>query len=167
LDQQAPFTARSHPSVVALLVLGAATVFFLYVGLSAFDRSLPVVGPRRLARPSQDVGIFLLVLAAISLAATVWQIRRRLVSNVDVVADAEGISSHQSFYGRGRLAWSEITKLEIKYGSLLYVHGVPQGGSGKAKRLVIDTAQIDEPAIELFGAIARYRPDLAGALPSH
>jgi hypothetical protein len=152
--------ARSQPPIAALLVLGAITLFFAYVGVTAFDTSLPVIGPRRLGRPSQGIGILFFALAALSLAATVWQLRRRLNPNVDVIVDAEGIASQQSFRGRGRLAWSEISKLEIRYQNVLYVYGMP--AAGKAKWLSINTAQIDVPAADLFAAIARHRPDLVG-----
>ena len=150
--------ARSQPPVVALLILGAITLFFAYVGLSAFDTSLPVIGPRRLGRPAQGIGILFFVLAALSLAATVWQLRRRLNPSVDVIADAEGIVSQQSFRGRGRLAWNEISRLEVRYQNSLYIYGMP--AAGKAKWLLINTAQIDVPAAELFAVIARHRPDL-------
>jgi hypothetical protein len=151
--------ARSQPKVAELLVLAAVTIFLAYVGLSAFDPSLPmVIGPRRLGRLPQGLGIVFLVLAAVSLAATVWQIRRRLNPNVDVVVDAEGIASQQSFWGRGRLAWSEITGLKLGYQSLLYIDGISTAGD--AKRLVIDTRQIDVPAADLYAVIARHRPDL-------
>lgn len=150
--------ARSQPPVVALLILGAITLFLAYVGLSAFDTSLPVIGPRRLGRPLQGIGILFFVLAALSLAATVWQLRRRLNPSVDVIADAEGIVSQQSFRGRGRLAWSEIGRLEIRYQNVLYIYGMPV--AGKAKKLLINMAQIDVPAGELFAVIARHRPDL-------
>jgi len=150
--------ARSQPPIVALLVLGAITLFFAYVGLSAFDTSLPVIGPRRLGRPSHGIGILFFALAALSLAATVWQLRRRLNPGVDVIVDAEGIVSQQTFRGRGRLAWSEISKLEIRYQNTLYIYGMP--AAGKAKWLLIDMAQIDVPAAELFAVIARHRPDL-------
>jgi hypothetical protein len=150
--------ARSQPKMVALLVIGAITLFFAYVGLSAFDTGLPVIGPRRLGRPPQGLGAVFFIAATVSLAATVWQFRRRLNPNVDVIADAEGIASQQSFWGRGRLAWGEISGIESRYQNLLYIHGTPAGG--KAKRLVIDTAQIDVPAADLFAVIARHRPDL-------
>ena len=110
-----PFVARSRPKVVALLAVGAVTIFLTYLGLSAFDTSLPMIGPRRLGRPAKDLAVLFLVIAATSLVVTVWQIRRRFIPNVDVIADAEGISSQQSFWDRGRLAWSEITRLESKY----------------------------------------------------
>ena len=150
--------ARSQPPIVALVILGAITIFFGYVGLSAFDTSLPVIGPRRLGRPSQGIGIMFFVFAALSLAATAWQLRRRLNPSVDVIADAEGIVSQQSFRGRGRLAWSEISRLEIRYQNSLYIYGMP--AAGKAKWLLINTAQIDVPAADIFAVIARHRPDL-------
>jgi hypothetical protein len=150
--------ARSQPPIVALVILGAITVFFAYVGLSAFDTSLPVIGPRRLGRPSQGIGIMFFVFAALSLAATAWQLRRRLNPSVDVIADAEGIVSQQSFRGRGRLAWSEISRLEIRYQNSLYLYGMP--AAGKTKWLLINTAQIDVPAADIFAVIACHRPDL-------
>jgi len=153
-----PFVARSQPPIAALLVLGAITLFFAYVGMTAFDTSLPVIGPRRLGRPPQGMGIAFFVLAALSLAATVWQLRRRFNPNVDVIADADGIASQQSFRGRGCLAWKEISRIEPRYQSLLYIYGMPT--AGKAKRLVIDTAHIDVPTADLFAVIARHRPDL-------
>jgi hypothetical protein len=152
--------ARSQPPIAALLALGTITLFLTYVGLTAFDTSLPVIGPRRLGRPAHVIGILFFACAALSFTATVWQLRRRLNPNVDVIADAEGILSQQSFRGRGRLAWSEISKLEIRYQNSLYIYGMPAGG--KAKRLVIDTAQIDVPAADLFAVIGRHRPDLVG-----
>jgi uncharacterized membrane protein len=157
-DAATVLVARSRPKVVALLALGAVTIFLTYLGLSAFDTSLPMIGPRRLGRPAKDLAVLFLVIAAVSLATTVWQIWRRLIPNVDVIADAEGIASQQSFWGRGRLAWSEITRLESKYYSLLYIHGI--SATGDTKRLVIDTRQIDVPAADLFAVIARHRPDL-------
>jgi hypothetical protein len=152
------FVARSRPKVVELLVLGAVTIFLAYSGLSAFDTSLPVIGLFQLGRPPQGLGILFVVVAAVSFAATMWQVRRRLNPNDDVVADAEGIASQQSFWGRGRLAWSEITWLESKYYNLLYIHGI--SAAGNTKRLVIDTAQIDVSAAELYAVIGRHRPDL-------
>jgi len=155
------FIARSQPKVAELVVLAAVTIFLAYVGLSAFDPSLPmVIGSRRLGRPPQGLGIVFLVLAAVSLAITVWQIRRRLNPSVDVVVDAEGIASQQWFWGRGRLAWSEITGLKPGYQSLIYIDGISTAGD--AKRLVIDTRQIDVPAADLFAVVARHRPDLVG-----
>ena len=159
-DAATVLVARSRPKVVALLALGAVTIFLTYLGLSAFDTSLPMIGPRRLGRPAKDLAVLFLVIAATSLALTVWQIWRRFVPNVDVIADAEGIASRQSFWGRGRLAWSEITGLETRYYGLLYIRGISP--EGNAKRLVIDTRQIDVPAADLFAVIARHRPDLVG-----
>jgi len=153
-----PFVARSQPPIAALLVLGAITLFFAYVGMTAFDTSLPVIGPRRLGRPPQGIGIAFFVLAALSLAATVWQLRRRFNPNVDVIADADGIVIQQSFRGRGCLAWKEISRLEIRYQNVLYIYGMPV--AGRAKWLSINTAQIDVPEAELFAVIARHRPDL-------
>jgi hypothetical protein len=157
-EADAALIARSQPKVVVILALAAVAIFLAYVGLSAFDRGLPLIGSRRLGRPSQELGVFFLFLASTSLAVTLWQIRRRLIPNVDVVADADGIASQQSFWGRGRLAWSEITRLESKYHGLLYIHGISP--TGDTKRLVIDTRQIDVPAAELYAVIARHRPDL-------
>jgi hypothetical protein len=150
--------ARSQPPVVAQLILGAITLFFAYVGLSAFDTSLPVIGPRRLGRPPQGIGIVFLLCAALSLAGTVWQLRRRLNPSVDVIADAEGIVSQQSFRGRG--PWNEISRLEVRYQNTLYIYGMP--AAGKAKWLSINMAQIDVPAAALFAVIERHRPDLVG-----
>src|SRR5262245_15611619 len=90
--------ARSQPNVVDLLVLGAASVGLAYVGLMAFDTGVRMIGPYQLGRPPQDLAVFLLVLAAVMFAITVWQIRRRLVPSVDVVADADGIASRQWFW---------------------------------------------------------------------
>lgn len=157
-DAATVLIARSQPKTVALLALGAASIIFAYVGLIAFDMSLRKIGPYELGRPRQDFAILLFVLAAVMCAAAVWQIWRRLVPNIDVVADAEGIASRQSFWGRGRLAWSEITALESKYHSLLYIRGISP--TGDTKRLVIDTGQIDVPAPDLYAFIARHRPDL-------
>jgi hypothetical protein len=158
LEAATVLIARSQPSVVDLLVLGAATVGLAYVGLMAFDTGVRMIGPYRLGRPPQDFAVFLLVLATMMFAVTVWQIRRRLVPNIDVIADAEGITSQHIFWGRGRLAWSEITGLESKYHSLLYIRGISPVGD--TKRLVIDTRQIDVPAADLYEFIARHRPDL-------
>src|SRR5215470_12574312 len=110
-DAATVLIARSQPKTVALLALGAVSIIFAYVGLIAFDMSLRKIGPYELGRPRQDFAILLFVLAAVMCAAAVWQIWRRLAPNIDVVADAEGIASRQSFWGRGRLAWSEITAL--------------------------------------------------------
>ena len=150
--------ARSQPNVVLLLVLGAASIGLAYVGLMSLDTGVRMIGPYRIGRPSQDFAVFLLFLAAVMFAVAVWQIRRWLVPNVDVVADAEGITSQQSFWGRGRLAWSEITGLESKYHGLLYIRGISP--TGDTKRLMIDTRQIDLPAADLYEFIARHRPDL-------
>jgi len=150
--------ARSRPKVAALLALGAVSIFLAYVGLSAFDTSLPMIGLRQLRWPPRDLAAFFLFLAAVSFGTTVWQLWRRLKQNVDVVADSEGITSQQSFWGRGRLAWSEITRVESRYRSLLYIYGISPAGD--AKRLVIDTRQIDVPAADLYEFIARHRPDL-------
>jgi membrane protein implicated in regulation of membrane protease activity len=152
------FVAHSQPKVVILLAMGVATIYFAYMGLSAFDTSVPVIGLFRLGRPPQALGIVFVILAALSLAATVWQIRRRFSPNADVVMDAEGIAIRQSFSGRGRLAWSEVTWLESKRDSLLYIHGI--SATGDAERLVIDMAQIDVAAADLYAAIACHRPDL-------
>src|SRR5262245_17051948 len=111
--------ARSHPNVLALLMLGAFSIVLAYTGLMAFDTSVRMIGPYRLGRPSPDFAVFLLFLAAVMFAVAVWQTRRLLVPNIDVVADAEGITSQQTFWGRGRLAWSEITGFESKYPGLL------------------------------------------------
>ena len=157
-DAATVFVAHSRPKVVELLLLGAVTIFFAYTGLCAFDTKLPVLGLFRLGRPPQGLGIVFLVGAAFSLAGTMWQVRRRLNPNVDVVADAEGIASRQTFWGRGRLAWSEVTWLESKHYSLLYIHGISP--TGNAKRLVIDTRQIDVSPADLYAFIARHRPDL-------
>ena len=143
-----PFVARSQPKVVALLAVGAVTIFLTYLGLSAFDTSLPMIGPRRLGRPAKDLAVLFLVIAVTSLVVTVWQIRRRFIPNVDVIADAEGISSQQSFWGRGRLAWSEITRLESKYYSLVYIHGI--SATGDTKRLVIDNRMASSLAATRF-----------------
>jgi len=128
------------------------------VGVMAFDTSSRMIGPYRLGPPRQELAVFLFFLAAVMFAVTVWQVWRLLVPNVDVVADAEGIASQQSFWGRGRLAWSEITGLESKYHGLLYIRGI--SSTGNAKRLVIDTRQIDVPTADLYEFIARHRPDL-------
>jgi len=143
---------------VELLLLGALTIILAYASLSAFDTSLPVLDLFGIGRPPLGLGILFVVVAAFSLAATMWQVRRRLNPNVDVVADTEGIASQQTFWGRGRLAWSEITRLESKYQGLLYIYGITSGGD--VKRLAIDTRQIDVPAADLYAAIARHRPDL-------
>jgi hypothetical protein len=150
--------ARSQPRAVELLVLGAASVGLAYVGLMAFDTSVRMIGPYRLGGPPQDFAVFLLSLAAVMFVVTMWQIRRLVVPNIDVIADAEGITSQHTFWGRGRLAWSEITGLESKYHGLLYIRGISP--TGNAKRLVIDTRQIDVPAADLYAFIARHRPDL-------
>jgi hypothetical protein len=151
--------ARSQPKIVVLVVLAAVTIFLAYVGLSAFDTSLPmVIGSRQLERLPQGIGIVFVIMAAVSLAATVWQIRRRLNPSVDVVVDAEGIASQQPFWGHSRLAWSEITGLEARYPSMLYIYGISPAGD--AKLLVIDSRQIDVPAADLHAVIARHRPDL-------
>jgi len=157
-DATTVLIARSQPNVVELLVLGAASLGLAYVGLMAFDTGVRMIGPYRLGQPPQDLAVFFLVLAAVMFAATVWQIRRRLVPNVDVAADADGITSQQWFWGRGRLAWSEITGLESKYPGLLYIRGISP--TGDTKRLVIDTRQTDVPAADLYEFIARHRPDL-------
>jgi hypothetical protein len=143
---------------VELLLLGALTIFLAYAGLSAFNTSLPVLDLFRIGRPPQGLGMLFVVAAAVSLAATMWQVRRRLNPNVDVVADTEGIASQQTFWGRGRLAWSEITRLESKYQGLLYIYGITSAGN--IKRLGIDTRQIDVAAADIFAVIARHRPDL-------
>jgi len=150
--------ARSQSKIVALLALGAVSIFLAYVGLSAFDTSLPMIGLRQLRWPPRDLAAFFLFLAAVSFGTTVWQLWRRLKQNVDVVADSEGITSQQSFWGRGRLAWSEITRVESKYRCLLYIYGISPAGD--AKWLMIDTRQIDVPAADLYAVIARHRPDL-------
>jgi hypothetical protein len=157
-DAATVLIARSQPNVAVLLLLGAASVGVAYVGLMAFDTGVRMIGPYRLGRPPQDFAVFLLFLAAVMFAVAMWQMRRRLVPNVDVVADAEGIASQQSFWGRGRLAWSEITKLESRYQGLLYIYGI--SGAGDVKRLMIDTRQIDVPTADLYEFIARHRPDL-------
>lgn len=156
-DAATVLIARSQPNVVVLLALGVASGGLAYVGLMAFDTSVRMIGPYRLGRPPQDFAVFLLFLAAVMFAVAVWQIRRLLVPNIDVVADAEGIASQQLFWGRGRLAWSEITGLESKYHNLLYIRGI--SATGNAKRLVIDIGQIDVPAVDLYAFIARHRPD--------
>jgi predicted small integral membrane protein len=99
-DAATVLIARSQPNVVVLLVLGAASVGLAYVGLMAFDMGVRMIGPYRLGRPPQDLAVFFLFLAVVMFGVAVWQIRRRLVPNVDVVADAEGITSQQSFWGR-------------------------------------------------------------------
>jgi len=157
-DAATVLIARSQPNVVELMVLVAASVGLACAGLMAFDTGVRMIGPYRLGRPPQDFAVFLLFLAAMMSAVTVWQIRRRLLPNVDVVADAEGIASQQWFWGRGRLAWSEITGLESKYSSLLYIRGISP--TGNTKRLVIDTRQTDVSAADLYAFIARHRPDL-------
>jgi len=154
------FVAHSQPKVVVLLALGAVSIVLTYVGLSAFDTTLPMIVPRRLGWPPRDLAVLFLVLAAVSFGTTVWQVWRRLKQNVDVVADAEGITSQQSFWGRGRLAWSEITGVESRYRCLLFIYGISPAGD--AKRLMIDTRQIDVPAADLFAVVARHRPDLVG-----
>ena len=95
--------ARSHPNVLALLMLGAFSIVLAYTGLMAFDTSVRMIGPYRLGRPSPDFAVFLLFLAAVMFAVAVWQTRRLLVPNIDVVADAEGITSQQTFWGRAAL----------------------------------------------------------------
>jgi hypothetical protein len=150
--------ARSQPNVGELVVLGAASVGLAYVGLMAFDTGVRMIGPYRLGRPPRELAILFLILAALMFAITLWQIRRRLVPNVDLVADADGIASQQWFWGRGHLAWSEITGLESKYPGLLYIRGI--SSVGDTKRLVIDTRQTDLSAADLYEFIARYRPDL-------
>jgi hypothetical protein len=157
-DAATVLVARSRPKVVVLLALGAVSTVLTYVGLSAFDTSLPMIGLRQLRWPPRDLAAFFLFLAAVSFGTTVWQAWRRLNQNVDVVADSEGITSQQSFWGRGRLAWSEITRVESRYRCLLYIYGISPAGD--AKRLMIDTRQIDVPAADLHAVIARHRPDL-------
>ena len=157
-DAATVLIARSQPNVVLLLVLAAASIGLAYVGLTAFDTGVRMIGPYRLGRPPRDFAVFLLFLAAVMFAVAVWQTRRRLVPNVDVIADAEGIASQQSFWGRGRLAWSDITRLESRYEGLLYIYGI--SGGGDVKRLMIDTRQIDVSAADLYEFIARHRPDL-------
>ena len=168
IEAAAPeLVARSRPKTVALVVLVAVTVFFAYVAMTAFDPSLPAFdfGRRRLGRPSHAVGSFLLACAVLSLAGTVWLFRRRLNPTIAVVADAHGISVDQLFWGRGRLAWSEITELQMRYQSMLYIRGVPQGGDGKTKKLVIDTGGIDVSIGDLVTVIVRHRPDLVERSP--
>jgi hypothetical protein len=157
-DAATVLIARSQPNVAVLLMLGAASVGVAYVGLMAFDTGVRMIGPYRIGRPPQDLAAFFLFLAAVMFGVALWQVRRLLVPNVDVVADAEGIASQQSFWGRGRLAWSEITRIESKYHGLLYIRGISP--TGDAKRLVIDTRQIDVPTADLYEFIARHRPDL-------
>jgi len=152
------FVARSRPNVVVLLALGAVSIVLTYVGLSAFDTSLPMIGLRQLRWPPRDLAAFFLFLAAVCFGTPVWQVWRRLNQSVDVVADSEGITSQQSFWGRGRLAWSEITRVESRYRCLLYIYGISPAGD--AKWLMIDTRQIDVPAADLYAVIARHRPDL-------
>jgi hypothetical protein len=158
-DAATVFTARSQPKMVGLVALVAVTIFITYMGLSAFETILPPVAwPSRLERLPPIVGIVFLALAAVSLAATVWQVRRRLNPYVDVVADAEGIASRQSFWRRDHLAWSEITGFASGYPSLLYIYGIST--TGNVKCLVIDTAQIDVSAADVYAVITRHRPDL-------
>jgi hypothetical protein len=59
-DAATVLVARSRPKVVALLALGAVTIFLTYLGLSAFDTSLPMIGPRRLGRPAKDLAVLCL-----------------------------------------------------------------------------------------------------------
>jgi hypothetical protein len=158
-DAAMVFTARSRPKVGELAALVAVTIFITYIGLSAFETILPPVAwPSRLERLPPIVGIVFLALAAVSLAATVRQVRRRVNPHVYVVADAEGIASQQPFWGRGHLAWSEITGLASEYPSRLCIYGISTAGDVKC--LVIDTAQIDVPAADLHAVIVRHRPDL-------
>jgi hypothetical protein len=157
-DATTVLVARSRSKAVVLLALGAVSIVLTYVGLSAFDTSLPIIGLRQLRWPPRDLAAFFLFLAAVSFGTTVWQVWRRLNQSVDVVADSEGITSQQSFWGRGRLTWSEITRVESKYRYLLYIYGISPAGD--AKWLMIDTRQIDVPAADLYAVIARHRPDL-------
>jgi hypothetical protein len=151
------FVARSRTKDAALLIPSVFAILFSLVGQSVFDTSLPEIGPRREGWPDQVLGILFFVVAALSLAASVWLLQRKLDPSVDVTADAEGIVSQQSFWGHGRLAWSEISRLEW-HQSMLYTHGTP--AAGKARRLMIDTAHIDVPAADLLAVIPRHRPDL-------
>jgi hypothetical protein len=157
-DAATVLVARSRPKVVLLLALGAVSIVLTYVGLSAFETTLPMIGLRQLRWPPRDLAAFFLFLAAVCFGTTVWQVWRRLNQNVDVVADSEGITSQQSFWGRGRLTWSEITRVESRYRCLLYIYGISPAGD--AKWLMIDTRQIDVPAADLHAVIARHRPDL-------
>jgi hypothetical protein len=158
-DAAAMFVARSRPRMVELVALVAITLFITYIGLSAFQTLLPSVAwPSRLERLPPIVGIVFLALAAVSLAATVRQVRRWLYPYIYVVADDEGIASQQPLWGRARLAWSEVTGFASEYPSRLCIYGISTAGDVKC--LVIDTAQIDVPAADLRAVIARRRPDL-------
>jgi len=84
-DAAKVLVARSQSKVVALLALGAVSIFLTYLGLSAFDTSLPMIGLRQLRWPPRDLAAFFLFLAAVSFGTTVWQAGRRLNQNVDVV----------------------------------------------------------------------------------
>lgn len=162
-SQMIEFAGRSQPKPVALIVPAVATAFFCYVALTAFVPGLPVLPVGRYTRgapPPFALGVLFLALAAVSLAATVWQIRRRLKPKLDIVADKDGIAVNQVPWARGRLAWREITDVEFKYQSSLYIVGKPKSADGKVKKLVLNHAQIDAPIADLIQVIARYRPDL-------
>jgi hypothetical protein len=161
------FVAHSRPGSVGLVVLVAVNISLIYLILTAFDSSLRVLslGHLNLGRPSVSAGFFLMVCAALSMAATYWQFSRRLRPRIDVIVDQKGIAIHQLPWACGRLAWNEIGQVQFSYLNSFYIIGTPSRPGGKGRKLVLDTASIDKPIDQLIRVMVKHRPDLLPVPP--
>lgn len=159
MDAEAQFVARSRPRLWAVYILIPAAALLTYVGIEALA---PDFSPSGRGAFLNDVPPWLRVTfffgcALACLLAALLQLKRRLRPQVEVEAGPDGITSHL-IWGKGRLRWTEVSALE-RQSNWLFVRGT---ASGRAKKLVIDTAGIDAPIDHLYALIARYRPDLMG-----
>jgi hypothetical protein len=160
MDLAPEFVAHSRPKPGAIVVPSALAAFFAYAGLTAFNSNLPWVAIWTLRRPSMGIGVALLALAALFCCVAVWQLRRWLRPSIDFVADAQGLACSQVFWSSGRMAWSDIERVEMAPAGVLHIFGTAQREGGKARRLTISAGHIDAPLKRLLSAMARHRPDL-------
>jgi hypothetical protein len=157
-DGMSEFVASSRPRMWAVYVLLPAMALLFWMGFAALAPDFGVRGRGAFLNdfPPWARSAFFFGCGAVCLAASLVQLIRRFRPRVEVEAGPQGIASHL-FWGRGKLAWRDITALEWK-GNWLFVRG--NSPDAKSKKLVIDTTGIDAPIGNLYAIIAQHRPDL-------
>jgi hypothetical protein len=154
------FVARSRARLWPVFILVPCIALLTWMGFEALKPEFAAKGRGGFlnALDPEVRAAFFFGCALICALCVAVVARRRLAPIVEVEIDREGIASHL-FWGRGRLAWNEITALETK-GNWLFVHG--RRGSGRPVKLIIDSTGLDQDRMTLLSHIGRYRPDLVG-----
>jgi hypothetical protein len=154
------FVARSRARLWPVFILVPCIALLTWMGFEALKPDFAVKGRGELlnALDPEIRAAFFFGCALVCVFCVAVVARRRLAPIVEVEIDRAGIASHL-FWGRGRLAWDEITAIEAK-NNWLFVHG--RRGGQRAVKLIIDSTGLDQDRATLLGHIGRYRPDLVG-----